>query len=111
MNLIGRHEPGAIHINGRRLAAPFVVAPGFLLDQWIGSAEQLVPECLEPVWAQAPRVVLVGGAALPAAQLRPLRTLFAGRQVALEPMDTGAACRTYNVLAQEDRAVVALLFP
>jgi len=26
-------------------------------------------------------------------------------------MDLGAACRTYNVLAQEDRAVVALLFP
>jgi uncharacterized protein len=26
-------------------------------------------------------------------------------------MDLGAACRTYNVLAQEDRSVAALLFP
>ena len=29
----------------------------------------------------------------------------------VEVMDTSAACRTYNVLAQEDRAVAALLFP
>ena len=27
----------------------------------------------------------------------------------LEPMDTGAACRTYNVLAAEDRRVAAAL--
>ncbi len=29
--------------------------------------------------------------------------------VALEPMDTGAACRTYNVLAAEERRVAAAL--
>jgi uncharacterized protein len=29
--------------------------------------------------------------------------------VALEPMDTGAACRTYNVLMAEDRRVAAAL--
>ena len=29
--------------------------------------------------------------------------------VAVEPMDTGAACRTYNVLAAEERRVAAAL--
>ncbi len=43
--------------------------------------------------------------------LRHLGRQLAAREISLEVMDLGAACRTYNVLAQEDRAVAALLFP
>ena len=32
------------------------------------------------------------------------------RGIGIEVMDTGAACRTYNVLVSEDRRVVAALF-
>ena len=31
--------------------------------------------------------------------------------IVAEPMDTGAACRTYNVLLSEDRRVAAALLP
>jgi uncharacterized protein len=31
--------------------------------------------------------------------------------IAVEPMDTGAACRTFNVLIAEDRRVAAALIP
>jgi uncharacterized protein len=41
----------------------------------------------------------------PAAWLRPL----IGRRIGIETMDTAAACRTYNVLASEQRSVVAAL--
>ena len=37
-----------------------------------------------------------------------LRTLMA-RRIGIETMDTAAACRTYNVLAGENRKVVAAL--
>jgi uncharacterized protein len=40
-----------------------------------------------------------------------LRRMLEARGVALEVMNLGAACRTYNVLAQERREVVAGLFP
>ena len=40
-----------------------------------------------------------------------VRALFGARQVGLEVMEFGAACRTYNVLAQEDRRVVLALLP
>ena len=33
------------------------------------------------------------------------------RGVTLEPMDTGSACRTYNVLLAEERRVAAALIP
>jgi uncharacterized protein len=63
------------------------------------------------VLAHAPDVVLVGSAGgvrfAPAA----VRRAFEEKRVAIECMDLGAACRTFNVLAQENRAVLALLFP
>jgi uncharacterized protein len=39
-----------------------------------------------------------------------LRGAFAQRRVGLEVMELGAACRTYNVLVQEERRVAAALF-
>jgi uncharacterized protein len=41
----------------------------------------------------------------------PLRTALRTAGIALEAMDTGAACRTYNVLVAEDRRVAAALIP
>jgi len=111
MNLIGRYEAGEIRINEHRLGAPCIVAPGFLQQEWIAGIAELAPESLAPVWALQPRIVLLGSAALPAERMKAVRGTFAARQIALEAMDLGAACRTYNVLAQEDRAVAALLFP
>jgi uncharacterized protein len=111
MNLIGRYGAGEVRINEHSLGAPCIVAPGFLQQDWIGGIEGLNPAALALVWGLQPRIVLLGSAPLPPEQMKPLRGLFAARQIALEAMDLGAACRTYNVLAQEDRAVAALLFP
>jgi len=38
-----------------------------------------------------------------------LRAALKARGVAVEPMDTGAACRTFNVLTAEERRVAAAL--
>jgi uncharacterized protein len=111
MNLIGRYGAGEIFINGERLTAPCIVSPGFLQRSWIAGLDALSLEALEPVWAVEPRILLLGAAVDPAAAARSLRPVLAARQVALEAMELGAACRTYNVLAQEDRSVAALLFP
>ena len=39
------------------------------------------------------------------------REMIKKKGVVLEPMDTGSACRTYNVLLTEDRRVAAALIP
>ncbi len=112
MNLIGRYGPGAIEVNGRTFTAPLILAPGFAHENWIADGSALDAGALAPIWELQARIVLLGTATpMPATKLRELRALLAARQVALESMDLGAACRTYNVLAQEDRAVAALLFP
>ena len=40
-----------------------------------------------------------------------IRQAFTSHNVGLEVMNTGAACRTYNVLLSENRAVAAGLLP
>lgn len=111
MNLVGRYAPGMIEVNGRSLGAPCILAPGFLHAEWITDIAGLDIEALAPVWPLQPRILLLGATAPTATALKMLRAPLAARQIALEAMDLGAACRTYNVLAQEDRPVAALLFP
>jgi uncharacterized protein len=64
---------------------------------------------LEPVVALAPEVLLIGTGVR---QVFPAAAVFAAlhaRRIGFEVMDTGAACRTYNVLVAEDRRVAAAL--
>ncbi len=111
MNLVSRYATDQVLINGRTLAAPVMVAPGLLQSEWISGPDDLDSAALTQLWPLQPQVVLVGIAqrAHPAVKL--LKNLLGQRQIAVEVMDLGAACRTYNVLAQEERAVAALLFP
>jgi uncharacterized protein len=115
MNLVSGYGHGEVVIHGEHLTAPCVVAPGLLLRDWIGSLTDLSAAALESVWPLEPRILLLGtdSQQLPVARTlaRALRPDLSARQAALEVMDLGAACRTYNVLAQEDRSVAALLFP
>jgi uncharacterized protein len=111
MNLVMRHGNGSIRINGQDYSAPCMIAPGLLQTAWIDSLDSLSPESLAPLWSIEPRVLLLGTAISQHPRIRELRPQLASRQISLEVMDLGAACRTYNVLAQEDRAVAALLFP
>ncbi len=112
VNLIRGYAPGAVRIGERLVSTPCIVAADTLITEWEApSAAELAASHLEPVFALNPQVVLLGtGAAqrFPSAQVR---EAFAARGIGLEPMDFRAACRTYNILVQEERRVVALLFP
>jgi uncharacterized protein len=115
LNLVSRYGEGRVMIEGREITAPCIVAPGVLHTGWIDSPAALTLESLAIVWPLQPRILLLGCDARSAdavrAALRDVGRNLATKQVSLESMDLGAACRTYNVLAQEDRAVAALLFP
>lgn len=69
-------------------------------------AASLAPALAE---AQAMRVLLLGTGLKQEFPPREVRRAFVEAGIALEPMDTGAACRTYNVLLAEGRPVGAAL--
>jgi uncharacterized protein len=111
LNLISRYGNGRVVVEGREIDSPCVVAPGLVHTHWINSPAELTMESLAIVWPLQPRILLLGATDRSVESLREFRRLLAARGIGLEAMDLGAACRTYNVLAQEDRAVAALLFP
>jgi uncharacterized protein len=111
LNLVSRYGEGRVIIEGREITAPCVVARGTVHTDWISSLAALTMESLAIVWPLQPRILLLGSDARPGEALRNIGRQLAAQNVSLEAMDLGAACRTYNVLAQEDRAVAALLFP
>jgi len=55
------------------------------------------------------QILLVGSGALLKPIAPDLRALFRENRISADPMSTGAAVRTYNVLLAEDRAVAAAL--
>jgi uncharacterized protein len=56
-------------------------------------------------------ILLLGTGATQVFPARDLRRAFADAGIGLEAMNTGAACRTYNILLAEGRSVGAALLP
>lgn len=108
--LIESYGGGGFQVSGERYRGSVLVVPEQTLGWPVASIEELTPESLEPLAELgAFDVVLLGCG--PAMALIPadLRTAVRERGLSLEPMDTGAACRTYNVLMSEQRQVAAAL--
>ncbi|MBS0387678.1 MAG: hypothetical protein JSR15_04285 [Proteobacteria bacterium] len=109
---VRRYSAGEIDVAGTLLRAPFILAPARLVSDWpVASATALDEAALAPLLSLRPAVLLIGAEGVDASRGSSLRRLVEARGVAFEWMGVGAACRTYNVLAQERREVVAGLFP
>jgi uncharacterized protein len=107
---ISGHGPGWVAVGQEKITHNVVLGAGGERLPWADSFEQLGPEHFEAVAALDVEVVIFGSGPRirfpKPAWLAPL----AARRIGIETMDSAAACRTYNILAQEGRRVaVALL--
>jgi uncharacterized protein len=107
VNVVTRREPAGVWIGSTRYGHSVLVPwIGAVLPWGPATHAELSAAHFECILALRPEVVIFGsGARLrfpPAAMLRALIE----RRIGVETMDTPAACRTYNVLAGERRAVV-----
>ena len=110
VSVITRLEPGRLWV----ASTPFthsVLVPwvGAVLDWAALSFDDLAPVHFENIAALKPEVVIFGsGPRIRFASPGLMRSLI-DQRIGVETMDTGAACRTYNVLVSEGRSVVAAL--
>ena len=74
------------------------------------TAGNLTLDDLAPIFEFEPTIVLLGTGTERALPDVELMGALGARGVGLEIMTTSAACRTFNVLLQEERRVVAALF-
>ena len=109
-NTFTAYGPGYVAVNGVRHASSLVVLPDRIVEDWnVQSFETLAQGDIEALALLKPELVLLGsGETLRFPHPRLLASLAAAG-IGAEVMDTRAACRTYNILAEEGRNVAAAL--
>jgi uncharacterized protein len=111
--MIDGYSPDGFRIAGTLYQGPMLVWPEGEATWPVGRIEDLTLADLDPVRRIDPpvEVLLIGCGPrmvlLPSALRRQIREAGIG----MDAMDTGAACRTYNVLISEGRRAAAALIP
>ena len=107
-NLILGYAPGRVLIGNRAYTRGLIVSPETILTPWgPDKAADLAAEHFEALVGTEPQVIIIGTGER---QVFPDPRAYAAalqRGLGVEVMDTGAACRTYNILMSEGRKVVA----
>ncbi len=93
--------------------SPILVFPEKTIAWSVSSIEELSVAALAEVIESdvAIDILLIGCGKAMALVPPALRDALKGSGIVIEPLDTGAACRTFNVLTTEDRRVAAALIP
>jgi uncharacterized protein len=109
-NLIESYDAGHVRINGRDYARGVVVSAQHIEVDW-GPDDMtgLTVEHLEAALGASTQVLILGTGARQRFPAPEVQFALLRRGIGLEVMDTGAACRTYNILVSEGRDVVAAL--
>jgi uncharacterized protein len=110
-NLIRSYSDTELRIGDQRVQRSCLLTATRLITEWPPATfAELMPSHLEPIFALDPELVLLSTGPTQRFASQELRNEFARRRVGLEVMQLGAACRTFNVLVQEERRVLAVLF-
>ena len=109
-NTIFGYGAGYINVNGSQLAHPLIVTPEKLISPWnVGDIATLSFADFAELIVLKPTLVVFGSGSLFRFPDPHIMVAFSQAGIGFDVMDTGAACRTYNVLMSEGRSVAAAL--
>ena len=101
-----------IRVGDQYYSSPFILSTDQVTPDWaVENFDDITEQSLQPVFDLSPEVVLIGCGASQKFFQPAVQMTFFRRNIGFEVMITGAACRTFNVLASEGRRVVAALLP
>ncbi len=104
------HGPGWVAVDGERIEHSVVVSSSGQRLPWSCSTFEALGEADFARLAELDVEVVIFGSGNRIRFPRPAWIApLAARRIGIETMDTAAACRTYNILAQEGRIVAAAL--
>ena len=109
--VVSGYGPALFRVSGVVYSSSVLVFTDCTVPWPVTGMEDLTPESLAPVREAAPpvEVLLLGVGARNVPVPAALRASLREAGIVVDAMDTGAACRTYNVLVAEDRRVAAAL--
>ena len=111
--LIESYGDGAFKISGVVYTAPVIVFPESCFSPDYFEADESNFRLLREVFqtSYSPSVLLFGTGKNTSLIPEIEKEFVRQQNCVLDLMNTGAACRTFNVLCAEDRRVAAVLFP
>ena len=108
--IITRYGRGGFRVGGVDHDGSVIVLPDRVVAWPVAGVEGLSVESLAPVIAESSGIeVLLIGCGPRMAPLVQLKRALREAGIGADAMDTGAACRTFNVLLAEERRVAAAL--
>jgi len=109
--LVQRYGDGGFRVNGQDYPGSIIVLAEMVCTWNVSALDLITLESLSPVITSSPPadILLIGCGVRFTPPPRELRASLKEKGTALEWMDTGAACRTFNILLAEGRSVAAAL--
>ncbi len=118
-NLISHYGPGSISVNGTAYTENLIITGSQIITNWFdGEISELALSHFAPLLAEKsgeneneepPEIVLLGTGTNHIFPDMALLAELKAQRIAVEVMNTRAACRTYSVLVGEHRPVAAAL--
>jgi uncharacterized protein len=109
LQVVERYGPAGFRVGGVIYKTPILVFPERTIAWPDGALDETG---LAAVIEDGAVELLLLGLGRRIAPVPPvLRQALKAHGIAVEPMDTGAACRTFNIVVAEDRRVAAALLP
>ncbi|MEQ8443447.1 MAG: Mth938-like domain-containing protein [Alphaproteobacteria bacterium] len=111
--LIDSYGPGRFTVRGQVYHGPILITPTRVAEWPVGAIGDLSSQDILAIRTQDPSVeiTLIGTGARMAMLPSALRQELRDAGLPADPMDTGAACRTFNILMTEGRLAGAALLP
>ncbi len=109
-NIIRSFSAGELRINDTIFTNHVIVSTETVIENWSppGVMELSIADFADAIDA-APELIILGTGTMQIFPPATVMTAIMRRGIGFEVMDTGAACRTFNVLTGERRHVMAAL--
>lgn len=93
------------------ISSTSLIMPRLLVKDWTNTAyDDISADELATVQEHQPEIVLLGTGTTLKWPAKGVRESLMAKGIGVEVMDSGAACRTYNILTEEQRHVAAIVF-
>ena len=108
LNLLTGYGSDYVDINGQRFASTsLIVTPDEIIEGWrVSKFDHLNENHFQALLGLKPEIALLGTGSVLRFPHPRLSACLTNAGIGLEVMDTGAACRTYNILVAVGRRVV-----
>jgi len=109
-NLITGYDLNWVEVNQERHQTSLIITPNQLLLEWpVKTIKDIKENSFEAIESLNIEIILLGTGNIQEHLEPRLIEYFSKKNIAIESMNNQSACRTYNILANEERKVLLAL--